>query len=505
MIPCRCADHQSLSIGDAPPILLDAQNGNPTEIHSLGSSLSPLGVASTRLTVPITSVSSARAADKLRAQNEALDKERKERAERVNGTKTANRVHAVAAGATTMSRTQSSPAGTGGSSTAGQVPLKTRVVQLLALGPMEEAEIVRRVGGVEQDVMRVVKVVGRQSLPGCYSLQPSQYSKVKISNWKYTFGEQQEVIRLAREAFEELGLPPNAEERLDLDRKEQEALAGGSATSSTEEQISPPQPETAAVPSPPPIPKQPSKSKPSSTKGKSAIAKEMAKFRAEAKRAASLPNVKGTDGTASPRLNDHGTASPRAANGDGRIPSSPVESLADRLKERQAKIRREAREQKAESGESSEEERGRRRELKPARAPTPAPKVPEPKNGKRAREEQEQVKPDRTRAKVSRDYSSSDEEPASKARRKSPPPSLILKPEPPRQDPDALRDRYEELFPAYQLLTQRLAGLHRAAEGVQVGDAEAEVVPSSEVTKMIAKWEKWHAELAGIRRWFSEA
>jgi hypothetical protein len=82
---------------------------------------------------------------------------------------------------------------------------------------------------------------------------------------------------------------------------------------------------------------------------------------------------------------------------------------------------------------------------------------------------------------------------------------LILKPEPPQQDPEALRDRYEELFPAYQLLTQRLAGLHRAAEGIQVGDAEADVVPSSEVTKMIAKWEKWHVELAGIRRWFSEA
>lgn len=39
------------------------------------------------------------------------------------------------------------------------IPLKTRVVQLLALGETNVKDLVQRVGGAEQDVMRVVKVV----------------------------------------------------------------------------------------------------------------------------------------------------------------------------------------------------------------------------------------------------------------------------------------------------------------------------------------------------------
>jgi hypothetical protein len=60
-----------------------------------------------------------------------------------------------------MSRTQSSPVGTVTSSpaTTPVVPLKTRVVQLLALGPCEESEMMRKVGGAEEDVKRVVNVV----------------------------------------------------------------------------------------------------------------------------------------------------------------------------------------------------------------------------------------------------------------------------------------------------------------------------------------------------------
>jgi hypothetical protein len=119
-----------------------------------------IAVASTRLNVPMSSVSTARAADRLRAQNEAFDKERKERAERVNGVAPKHR--AVASVAVPMGRTQSSPATTPASAATAQVPqvpLKTRVVQLLALGSMGQDDIVKRVGGAEQDVMRVVKVV----------------------------------------------------------------------------------------------------------------------------------------------------------------------------------------------------------------------------------------------------------------------------------------------------------------------------------------------------------
>lgn len=79
-------------------------------------------------------------------------------------------------------------------------------------------------------------------------------------------------------------------------------------------------------------------------------------------------------------------------------------------------------------------------------------------------------------------------------------------------DPEALRERYEELFPAYQMMTKKLAKLHRAAE-VDEEQEEGEVgsggprlgVKPGEVEKMVARWEKWHHELEGIRRWFGEA
>jgi len=61
--------------------------------------------------------------------------------------------------ATSMGRTHSSPAMQSGGA---MIPLKTRVLQLLALGPTDVEDIVSRVGGLEQDVMRVVNVVWNQ-------------------------------------------------------------------------------------------------------------------------------------------------------------------------------------------------------------------------------------------------------------------------------------------------------------------------------------------------------
>jgi len=52
------------------------------------------------------------------------------------------------------------PASAGGSNTGGPIiPLKTRVVQLLALGPQSIEDIVSRVGMSENEVMRIVNVV----------------------------------------------------------------------------------------------------------------------------------------------------------------------------------------------------------------------------------------------------------------------------------------------------------------------------------------------------------
>lgn len=66
-----------------------------------------------------------------------------------------------------MARTVSSPAGpvpnsastSSGAAVVPMVPLKTRVVQLLALGASSVEDIVSRVGMSESEVMRVVRVV----------------------------------------------------------------------------------------------------------------------------------------------------------------------------------------------------------------------------------------------------------------------------------------------------------------------------------------------------------
>ncbi|WWC87098.1 uncharacterized protein L201_001984 [Kwoniella dendrophila CBS 6074] len=373
----------SLNIPNLPPITLDPRStGIPSELHSYNpnsNTLSLSAIATTRLNVPLTSASTARAADKLKAQNEAIERERKERSIRVEGSAPPSKKRAVerlapGIGSSGMGRTNSSPqitssssananaaassggAGSSSTTTTGQmIPLKTRVMQLLALGPTTVLDIIRRVGGDEQNVMRVVNVVGRASStnPPRYTLLPNQYSKIKLGpgQWKYTYAEQQQVIRLAREAFDELELPFDAEEREDLDRKEAE-LEGGyhSAESSnngnaSQEQslftlqtvpqnglsTAPPsqqQPSTSSSsssstnsnsqkrnisPNPPPSSIAPTKTKTSngtnsSTAGvakktgpQSKIARERAKFMAEKQRSTSLPNTKAVEGTASPR------------------------------------------------------------------------------------------------------------------------------------------------------------------------------------------------------------
>ena len=66
-----------------------------------------------------------------------------------------------------MSRTQSSPASSGASITSAtvaggispKIPLKTRVIQVLAFNNFTEAQIASKVDSPAADVMRVVNVV----------------------------------------------------------------------------------------------------------------------------------------------------------------------------------------------------------------------------------------------------------------------------------------------------------------------------------------------------------
>lgn len=351
--------------------------------------------------------------------------------------------------------------------------------------------------------------VGRETPEG-YGLHPAKYSGVKIATWNYTYAEKQRVIKLAKQAFDELGYPEDADERADLDRKEAEVLSGASS-SSDHVQTPPPAPMSAPPPSAPTpsqtpetatAPSLPKKEK-STKKGAALglIGKQRAKFQAE-KRAASLPNVKKPDGTASPRPDTGVPTHPRA---------SPVSTVSSKESATTAKRKREDDLPPAIKRPASP-----KRASPPKRPTSPVPSQSSEESRGRSKTAKSSSKLGDTvtkkKSRASRDYSSSegsDDElpkrskaPLPKITRKVPPPKLHLngnRDEPP--DPEALRERYDELFPAYQLLSRKLVELHREAEGEEEG--EVVEIDAKELEKMVARWEKWHKELEGIRRFFT--
>ncbi|KAK4686585.1 hypothetical protein P7C73_g3552, partial [Tremellales sp. Uapishka_1] len=458
----------SLRIPGVPPCPLESNTtGSPFELHLLSSSaLTPVGLAAHRLSVPFSSTNTSNAANKMRAQNEAIDREKKERAERVAGVAAPKKTTAIQRVAATgqMSRSQSTPPA--GAPAVPTIALKTRVVQLLALGAITVAGIVDRIKDSEHDVMRVVNVVGQKqgSNPPTYTLLPSQYSKVKISDWKYTHGERREVIRLAREAFDELGLPSDAEERIELDKKEMEGASTSGSTSSASSERNHPQapvsvPQPVARPAPPKPTKKTATGGPPLTKA----SKQIAIFKAESqKRSSSLPSSKPPEGMASPRPSVKSLGDGVKVGSKGKEAEKEKEN-GKRKREEEAPARKKRMASPAFTSSSSEaEDRGRK---------------PTKKNGASTAV----VSPMPTPAK-----------PISKAK----------PPQPPR-DPESLRERYEELFPAYQQLATKLVELHhRCSEGEEGGEEEGEVVDKVELEKMVGKWQKWHKELSEIRSWF---
>jgi len=129
--------------------------GTPVEIHSMdasGAGLQPIALANARLTAPIAGPATKSNAP---ASKSTLPRP-------------VSTLLAKASAATSMSRTQSSPAGTGVTPTASdaaaarpspKIPLKTRVIQLLAFGNYTEAQIAAKLESPAADVMRVVNVV----------------------------------------------------------------------------------------------------------------------------------------------------------------------------------------------------------------------------------------------------------------------------------------------------------------------------------------------------------
>lgn len=284
---------------------------------------------------------------------------------------------------------------------------------------------------------KIDRQVGRQvsTNPLRYSLVPSQYSKIKLAEWHYTKEQLEQVVALSKAAFEELGLGPEASEWADLEKR---------ATR--------PSPVATPAPAKPPSPR---------TKPPSPL---------------------------SPRA-------PLTASSPADSPRSPLQSKVHKLKDnrdratsvpvRKAETKASALVRTVSKAAQSSLEV----ESRPKSTTIPVEVMPKPK-----------AKPVKRRrnSRTPQFTSSEDESPSASGESSKRSRVRKQRTETAGSDPDRLRDRYEELYPAYQQLTQKLAAAHEAAERDQV------YTPLAETERMVAKWEKWHAELSQIRLSFGE-
>ncbi|KAF9187042.1 hypothetical protein BGZ51_001563 [Haplosporangium sp. Z 767] len=95
------------------------------------------------------------------------------------------------------------------------VPLRTRVVQLLAQYPVgtEEKELMKFLRASVEDLQSILSSVANYA-GGRYILKPETYREVKIYDWKnYSAKQREVVVKNASAAFDKLGLPSDAAER----------------------------------------------------------------------------------------------------------------------------------------------------------------------------------------------------------------------------------------------------------------------------------------------------
>ncbi|KAG0065342.1 hypothetical protein BGZ89_008407 [Linnemannia elongata] len=95
------------------------------------------------------------------------------------------------------------------------VPLRTRIIQLIAQHPRgaEEKELMKMLKVSLEDLQSILSSIANYS-GGRYVLRPETYKEVKIHDWKnYSAKQRDIVINNAIAAFDMLGLPADAPER----------------------------------------------------------------------------------------------------------------------------------------------------------------------------------------------------------------------------------------------------------------------------------------------------
>ncbi|RXK37615.1 hypothetical protein M231_05157 [Tremella mesenterica] len=532
-------------------ITLDSHMVDLNEIHLFTKSppaLTHIATASARACLPLSSQCAVKAGEKLKQHVSALDEQRKARAEMVDGSSNSSKprqiltpqVPSPAGVSAAMNRVQSSPATIGAATgTTPIIPLKTRVMQTLALGPISASELILRVAGNEVDVMRVANVIGRSSgNPPKYTLLPQQYTKIKITAWRYTPAEKRQVIHLARLAFDELGFSPGSQEHLDLDKVEAETEAspilptpeihkspvilptisreshGHSLSMSTSGRSNSPSDSSISIKTQPPPPK-PSKSvktiktakttspvsqqsldddtrkptkasvpiKPKVSKTpKTLIGKARAKHLAEAnKRASSLPNNKKLDDASVPIPSP--TAKPLITKPRPPVKrKSPEETEKEKEKEKEETPIRQVKKRRPspQFSDSSEEERGRPKETKITSV------IPPPRRESISSSDKLSTPPDDIRR-------------LPKITKRTPMESVKIQKDLKNEEAKKRR-KYERLYGEYGDLTRRLVNLHRRLEEMEDGEDVGGV--EREIKKTAGEFKALHDVLQDLRRYF---
>jgi hypothetical protein len=114
------------------------------------------------------------------------------------------------------------------------VPLKTKLVQMLAIGAATMDELSGKLRSSTEALQPLLAEIGRAHGNNEWSLKDEGYSLVKIWDWRaYTTAERTQVISRATEAFDRLKLPSTAAARLKLVHPEKRTAMSDSERSDT--------------------------------------------------------------------------------------------------------------------------------------------------------------------------------------------------------------------------------------------------------------------------------
>eukprot|EP00126_Sphaerothecum_destruens_P000457 Sdes_comp10538_c0_seq1m2227 len=96
------------------------------------------------------------------------------------------------------------------------IPLRTRILYLLALHPLNRSDIISRLklnDEKEKQLLEHTLSALAKLKETKFYLMPACFQEIDFSKWSYSDVEKQIVRKRALEAFDELNLPPDAPER----------------------------------------------------------------------------------------------------------------------------------------------------------------------------------------------------------------------------------------------------------------------------------------------------